>query len=346
MFDVSKKIQLVNNTYTIAHQIQSKITRLSQSIHIPYPCDDPSECSPYTVNLPPATYRFTLCGGNGGVTSEYQNEERKEPDYPYAAGCSKGILTLYSTTKFFFTIGGHGTYQKGDQRAPGGFNGGGRGNIRAIAGTGGGATDIRAEENDVFHRILVAGGGGGGDNINSDPLTNDGRGSPGGGLVTQGWVINNEISTFPAANQTFGFSFGVGEAPQLNGSLHPNGSKNQIALANDISSGAGGWFGGFSSHHINGGSTGGSSFALTKDAIIPQGNVCYRDDMYQNEDCRPYSFAQDKKYLFTDVVHERGVWFGNGFLDIDIFLMICPTFHSIIRLKVFSLLIFTTILIQ
>ena len=74
---------------------------------------------------------------------------------------------------------------------PGGYNGGGDG----FFSSGGGYTDIRAIEDTLFHRILVAGGGGASDNSEA----NDGIGGSAGGLTAQSfWVAGRYNSKFEA----------------------------------------------------------------------------------------------------------------------------------------------------
>ena len=319
MSSIKRLFRLVDNSFNIIHPIEV-VENETNTIRIPYPCKSSDSCSPYSFTLEPGAYWFKLCGGNGGLDDKYLQKGYKTSDFPYAGGCSEGYLLLNHTTKFFLAIGGKGSYGKeiqNNERQKGGYNGGAHGSIQKECGGGGGATDLRAEVNDVFHRILVAGGGGGGDDLN-DPeginnLNNDGIGGPGGGLIGGGW---NTTDLIPLANQTFGFAFGTGEAPLDNGSKHPYGIKKSIYKTNDVPGGGGGWFGGFCPFHWNLGAGGGSSFALTSNCEIPQTEVCEMTDQYEEIKCQHYAYYIDRKYQFLDVKLERGVWYGDGFAEI------------------------------
>ena len=184
---------------------------------------------------------------------------------------------------------------------------------------GGGATDLRAEENDLFHRIIVAGGGGGADNGGSNYGDwDDGSGGAGGGLIAQGFWNNGEYVGTHLATQVSGFSFGNGEAAFMKGSHHPNGIIGGVKYVNsDIAGAGGGWFGGFSGQDPNAGAGGGSSFALTKDAVFPKGEIDVYDEFYVNETRGRYAF-QHKEYIIEKPVFIQGIWTGSGMARITL----------------------------
>ena len=155
---------------------------------------------------------------------------------------------------------------------PGGYGGGGSsaGYLRGTA-SGGGQTSVQFLENSFYHRVIVSGAGGGSDDYNG----NDGRGGSGGNLVAQGWWADQVYNGNYLANSSFGFTFGTGEAAQFDKSKNPDGVKSPAGNFDRCGAG-GGWFGGFSSLHNNGGCGGGSSWVLTKDAYIPTGLNCFR----------------------------------------------------------------------
>ena len=295
---------------------------------IEYPCQSTSSCTYYTTTLRPGSYFMRICGANGGVCSSCQVTEAKEKDFPYAGGCTSGYIALRTSTKFYIHLGGHGTENSLALKiAKGGYNGGGDTNEDDdhFGTSGGGASDIRAEVNDVFHRVIVAGGGGGGDDMLSTSITgNDGKGGSGGGLVAQSWYTSTstlEKSYF--ANQTYGFTFGNGESANNVKSNHPNGSL-YTQYSNDLGGAGGGWFGGFASQYSAYGAGGGSSFILTKSAVIPSGQIEYRSNDYLTlKDKQEYAFAKNRKYSFVHPTLERGVWFGNGFAEITVLSSTC-----------------------
>ena len=290
---------------------------------IQYPCKLTYSCTNYRSLFPPGKYRIKLCGANGGVHPSLQITTKKEPDFPYAGGCTTGLITLKSTTEFFIYLGGHGIMNTASTiGGNGGYNGGGDTNVDStyMGTSGGGASDIRAEIDDVFHRIIVAGGGGGGDDISSSGITeNDGKGGSGGGIEAQGWYTSKTtIEAKCIANQISGFSFGNGESGSNSGTKHPSGSTYKSGKS-DIGGAGGGWYGGFASHSYSYGAGGGSSFVLTKDATILQGEIEYRSKDYQTlYSKKTYAFADNRKYSFVDTNIERGVWLGNGFAEITV----------------------------
>lgn len=118
-----------------------------------YPCSDNASCSPYTVVLSKGVYLFELWGAQGGNSrhSSYQI-------YGGAlGGYTKAAVSFGNTVTLNFYIGGMG----GLSGSPsGGYNGGGTGSgsdFNNVGAGGGGATDIRLDN----EKILVAGGGGG-----------------------------------------------------------------------------------------------------------------------------------------------------------------------------------------
>ena len=107
---------------------------------------------------------FHLWGasGSGAVSSIYGAE-----GVPGKGGYVRGIIHIQHLTRVYVFVGGRGgntqdvcspeQYQSFD----GAWNGGGGLYTSGIGGIGGGATDIRFENDDADSRVLVAGGGGG-----------------------------------------------------------------------------------------------------------------------------------------------------------------------------------------
>ena len=266
-----------------------------------YPCPSSDKCSSYNFVLPPGKYLLKAYGASSGnQISLALNPSRTEcisandsAKYGGNAVCRKGnysggsggyisgVLTLFDPTKCFVRVGGSGKYLPSN--SSGGFNGGGAScsNGRDYAASGGGATDFRIGEDDLYHRILVAGGGGGTDNVN-------GNGGAGGYPEGQGfWIMGEYNSTI--ATQTGGFSFGIG----------------QSALSSeDVGGAGGGWFGGYASNNWYGGAGGGSSYALTKTSSIPE---------LQDQ---KYAFDNNSPYTLDDINHANGIWEGNGKMHI------------------------------
>ena len=295
-----------------------------------YPCGDSFECKNFVALFPPGKYLIKLYGGSGGheeghITSaaNLENDKEcidqstvdlyggnvkctKESSMAGAGGYTSGTLTLHEETKVYIAIGGQGQYIQGvseysyddSKMTKGGYNGGGKA-VSYPSGTsgGGGATDIRLLEDDLWHRIMVAGGGGGNDNpTGTFRKSDDGSGGAGGGEIAQGFWIEGEYIGDRVATQTTGFTFGNGESAQENGSKNPKGM--QSANAHDRSGAGGGWFGGFASHNGNGGSGGGSSFVFTSNSEIPEGNITEHNSNYDYIYEKPYAFQKETDYKY------------------------------------------------
>ena len=212
-----------------------------------YPCDSTFKCTDYEIWLEKGVYKFEVYGASGGhYNDEYITSYRigsvcfdqnspsikqnvkcsNKPGSAGAGGYTSGVIKLQQKTHAFISIGGHGLYGYKNQsyetpdcyeiqnRMEGGYNGGGYSSNFYMSstnwgsGSGGGATDIRFEVNDVFHRVIVAGGGGGTDNIEGTLASNDdGSGGAGGGLKAQGFALHGVIDNEHIATQTTGFSF-------------------------------------------------------------------------------------------------------------------------------------------
>ena len=339
------QFELVNNSKGIVN-----VTSNGNQYILNYPCNEPHDCTEYHTVFPPGLYLLELYGASGG--GKYITTKRA-PDYTCenqdlvslhngnteciissslggAGGYTSGFLRLHERTDAYIAIGGAGVYSwtenvpNDDQayldknRPKGGFNGGGKAasyiGKYSGAGSGGGATDIRILENDLFHRVVVAGGGGGTDNYDPDLIeshSDDGSGGAGGNMIAQGFWIKGEYNGNHLATQTYGFSFGNGEAPQKSGSKHVNGS-NINPENSDVAGAGGGWYGGFASNSGSGGAGGGSSFVLTKTATLPSNPIKVYDDMYNEIDEGNYFFTVDSIYTLTRPVFVSGIWSGNG----------------------------------
>ena len=256
-----------------------------------------------------------------------------------AGGYTSGILKINKKAELFFAIGGQGQLSFNDKtannyedenRPKGGFNGGGKGLNYYLPSNpsecgssgGGGATDMRIEVNDLFHRVIVAGGGGGSDNQDDNSqVEDDGSGGSGGGLSAQGyWDAGIYIDQY-VADQSHGFSFGNGEAAQQYHSLSSEGNTqtdNDHPTWSDRAGAGGGWYGGFASHRGTAGAGGGSSFALTKNSEIPSHEIQVYDEYYEKLEKDYYAFDINSEYLIESAVFVQGIWYGNGKIKITI----------------------------
>ena len=308
-----------------------------------YPCDSLSNCTNYEIILYPGEYFIELYGASGGgmhhtlyrtrlvnqrsflgicptQNGSFESNVRcsNMPSAPGSGGYISGYITLYHKTRAFLAIGGSGTYIEDEGRNDGGYNGGGSSELEGYGSksSGGGATDLRFDKDDLYHRVLVAGGGGGCDHYDGEHYPNDlginGSGGAGGGTEAQGFFSSNKENKNYTASQSSGFSFGFGESAIESGSRHPNGVQT-VKYGEGYGAGGGGWFGGFSSFDGDGGGGGGSSYALTEKSWIPNSQIQIYNSTYDLISQGEYAFRDKKNYLFTDVLHAKGVWAGNGF---------------------------------
>ncbi|EAY22812.1 hypothetical protein TVAG_075590 [Trichomonas vaginalis G3] len=331
-----------------------------------YPCSSSSDCTDYEVTFPPGLYKFELYGSSGGskngitsyrfpngncISADIVNQFhgntqcRSESSVGGSGGYISGIILLRKSTPSYVTIGGKGSINKDATCAneiscferslysQGGYGGGGSTPSHPTAGSGGGQTAVKFIENDLWHRVIVAGSGGGADNNYGDFRGyDDGSGGSGGGLIAQGWFENGVYKNDYLANSTFGFSFGYGEAAQLFGSKNDNGV-HKYSLFSDKSGSGSGWFEGFASHDPDSGSGGGSSWALSKDAFIPPGKINATDDFFTSIGSREYEFSK-ADFLFTNVIHQAGIWEGNGRVIITVLQYEkCPTINYLFNLN-------------
>ena len=306
-------------------------------VEFQYPCSDTVTCSPITVSIPPGRYKLEAYGASGGTTSSattlrrnngqcdtnqqtVQNFRGNTVCNPYnspgAGGYISGIIEIKSKTAFYVNIGGKGTFFKASvsdstacnedkNRPKGGYNGGGDATGHAGGSSGGGgATDIRALVDDLWHRILVAGGGGGTDDSPYNGDTDDGSGGAGGYPNGQGYFLNGNVVTNKVATQTTGFSFGQGQSAVF------------TSGASDMAGAGGGWFGGYASNSNSAGAGGGSSFALTKDATIPSGNIKQLTKLGVSVKSNNYAFSKDSKYAMRMIEYQSGIRDGNGLFRI------------------------------
>ena len=338
-----------------------------------YPCEDSSFCTDYSIELPPSLYNFELYGASGGsftsevstyhygtgecihdsIVQQFNGNTKCKSSFNYggADGYVSGLINIKHLTRAYVTIGGSGKYLKNtncapvqncylkENMVPGGYGGGGRSSgFSGGTASGGGQTSVQFLENTLYHRVIVSGAGGGADDYDA----NDSRGGSGGGLVAQGWWTNSVYKGQYLANSSFGYTFGSGEAARLGSSKNPKGVQNPDGQA-DKCGGGGGWYGGFSSLHYNGGCGGGSSWVLTKDAYIPTSLIESRDEFYEIIESRKYNFYLNSDYLFSDVVHIPGIWQGNGRLVITVIkalsfnscLCRCQSFYYLLGFVIF-----------
>lgn len=216
-------------------------------------------------------YKFEVWGAEGGY--------RSSQSYSGKGGYSAGTIKLNAGDKLYVYTGGQGgattCSTKTSSICAGGFNGGG---YRYNYPGGGGASDIRINEDSLLARVIVAGGGG------SDGATTKigmyGGGTSGGaatqsygsygyggtqtGFTTTVTALTTQPTTNSSSNYPGGFGFGGFGVHQSSGYA---------------GAGGGGWYGGCGSvpdgsgDDVRGGG-GGSGFVYTgQNVTVPSGST-------------------------------------------------------------------------
>ena len=208
---------LFSFTKTSSNVIEGKVGKINYTTNFEYT----GECTTYIAKSD-GYYNLEVWGAQGG-----------NYNITYVGGLggySKGIVHLTKGTTLYVCVGGQPqTVTTASVAVPGGFNGGGNGFNRAYSGTytygqaGGGATDIRIGQNNLYARVIVAGGGSGSNNRTS--------GYAGGG--TSGVTGQSGYAGTQTSAGTGG-SFGQGGSASTSGNNYKYGA----------SGGGGGFYGG------------------------------------------------------------------------------------------------------
>ncbi len=198
------------------------------------------------VTLPAGKWKLEVWGAQGG----YNNESAASGK----GGYSTGDIVLSSSTNIYIYVGGIGIAATSSSvTASGGFNGGGASYASNWGrASGGGATDIRINQDSLYARVIVAGGGGGSTGA-SDNMATESVSSGGAGGGIDG-IDGLEVS---GTSQGFGTGGGISspgfnrKKTQYSASFGQGGSADSSLTA---AGGGGGWYGGGPGSGAGGGS--------------------------------------------------------------------------------------------
>lgn len=227
-------------------------------------------------------YQLEVYGAEGGY--------RGYSKYSGKGGYAIGTVYLEKGTKLFIYVGGNGTTNKG-------YNGGGKATCGSVYG--GGATDIRIGDDDLYARVIVAGGGG---SVGApDKKGGDGGGLE-GGTTTEEYVSSYCSDTICGQGGTqFDAGAGVNNSwYNTEGSFGKGGDGRDGNVSGCSGAGGGGWYGGSGSlsDALGGdddrGGGGGSGYIFTSSSYVPTG------------------YLLDDKYQLTDASMSSGVQSGDG----------------------------------
>ena len=96
-----------------------------------FPCQNSSECKPYSIFLKPGIFKFELWGASGGDARKQNQEIIRENSGGKGAYVS-GIIQFHKSIKLYLFIGGKGENQNSTEPyyvSKGGYNGGGNGGL-------------------------------------------------------------------------------------------------------------------------------------------------------------------------------------------------------------------------
>ena len=216
-------------------------------------------------------YKFEVWGAEGGY--------RSSQSYSGKGGYSAGTIKLNAGDKLYVYTGGQGgattCSTKTSSICAGGFNGGG---YRYNYPGGGGASDIRINEDSLLARVIVAGGGG------SDGATTK-TGMYGGG--TSGGAATQSYGSYGYGGTQTGFTTTITALttqPTTNSSSnYPGGfgfgGFGVYKSSGYAGAGGGGWYGGCGSVPDGSGDDdrgggGGSGFVYTGQSVtVPSGST-------------------------------------------------------------------------
>lgn len=257
-----------------------------------------------SITLPKGIYKLECWGAQGGNGANGSSGLDSSSGAPGGkGGYSMGTLLLPAKTQIYVYVGGKGgciTSSTNDYN--GGFNGGGSGGVSGSmsrSGGGGGATDIRFEQDSLYARVIVAGGGG----ATSWGPSNE-YGDAGGGESSIAGSNSPGLS-----NQTSGNAFGIGaNAKASSTSYNINGA------------GGGGWYGGISStNSVGGGSKthggGGSGYVYTSSTAKNYPSGCLLNSSYYLTDAK--TIAGNNSFVSPTGSSETG-HSGNGYCRITV----------------------------
>ena len=209
-----------------------------------YPCIDSFVCKPYKISLDKGNYLIDVFGAEGGGVIT-----------PGKGGEIKGVISLKRKSIFYAYVGAKGV-SANSNIANATFGGGGFGygyQPYHYVGSGGGASDLRSDIDDLTSRIIVAGGGGGSGNNTNPTYENQ---SPGGdGSGSNGKDATGMKGTLGSGALTNGLG-----KNGIEGKFGFGGNSSYLTAGKDGSGGGGGYYGGNAGESYCAGGGGGSGF--------------------------------------------------------------------------------------
>ena len=204
------------------------------------------------VTLPAGKWKLEVWGAQGGASGTILGG---------LGGYSKGTINLTSQTNIYVYVGGAGNTATGTSVIEGGFNGGGSGytgsSNSSYMGSGGGATDIRINDDSLYTRVIVAGGGGASGGWGGSYQT---TGGAGGGLT------GGDCISVSGSSQSLGLGASIIAAgANFGGTAGGFGFGAYTSSGSSSGGGGSGWYGGGAGRSNGSGGGGGSGWVYNAD---------------------------------------------------------------------------------
>lgn len=197
-------------------------------------------------------------------------------------GHTKGQYDLTSEDELYIYVGGVGTMSTTSAKATGGFNGGGdSGTGTNLAGSGGGATDIRLNTDNLASRIFIAGGGGGAGSRNDSSIICNG-GAGGGTAALKGTCSSDSYlggaGTSSAGGAAASYTTNIDTTVRATAGASGTGGKGASYVNGSDTyaggGGGGGYYGGGGGARYGGGG-GGSGYCTGSDCTTSDGSTVF-----------------------------------------------------------------------
>ena len=204
-----------------------------------------------TISVP-GRYLVQLWGASGGGSDSMSGK----------GGYTEGYFDFDIGDELYIYVGGKGTLSTNGASAQGGFNGGGSSGTSTsnFAGSGGGATDIRLNTDNLAHRILIAGGGGGAGSVNDSVYyCFGGHGGGTEGISCDKCDVYSGGSGTSSSGGLISSYTGTGLTVATNGALGIGGNGSSYTSGSNTYSGGGGgggYYGGAGGTRYGGGGAG------------------------------------------------------------------------------------------
>ena len=278
-----------------------------------------------SISLSGGIYKLECWGAQGGSYNT-----------TYAGGLggySTGILSIPDAiTTLYVYVGGQGgsTGTSTTGSIAGGFNGGGNGyssSTSYLCSAGGGASDIRIGQDNLYARVIVAGGGGGAGSYNASSRYSGGAGGGTSGVTGGQYNTSYRAGVGGSATAAGTSYYGTTTNSTSYGTPASFGIGASAASSSGVSGGGGGWYGGGYGRRSSGG--GGSGYVYTSSTYSSYPSGCllnsnfYLTNAYTSDGSAAIPIKSTTDFLTTQTGSS-----GNGYVRIICLALTRPTWSG------------------